>query len=116
MPEIGITSTPVIDLASNEIYVVAKTKEIVNNVTTFYQRMHVLDIRTGAENLSDPYFGAPITGENARYGLGIRGRIPDFDPMMQHQRSALTLANGLDLRFLGLALRHRKLSRICNGV
>src|SRR5271169_773206 len=61
VPEIGITSTPVIDLASNQIYVVAKTKEIVNNVTTFYQRMHVLDIRSGVENLSDLYFGAPIT-------------------------------------------------------
>src|SRR5271157_1240390 len=63
LPEIGITSTPVIDLTTNQIYVVAKTKEIVNNVTTFYQRIHVLDINSGAENLSNRYFGAPITAK-----------------------------------------------------
>jgi PQQ enzyme-like repeat protein len=95
VPEIGITSTPVIDLGSNQIYVVAKTKEIVNNATTFYQRMHVLDIRTGAENLSDRYFGAPITAKTPGTGSGSSGGYLTFDPRVQHQRSALTLSNGL---------------------
>lgn len=95
VPEIGITSTPVIDLASHQIYLVAKTKEIVNNVTTFYQRMHVLDIRTGKENLSDPYFGAPITAKTPGTGSGSQGGYLTFDPRMQHQRAALALANGL---------------------
>jgi len=95
VPEIGITSTPVIDLGSNQIYVVAKTKEIVNNVTTFYQRMHVLDIRTGVENLLDPYFGAPITAKTPGTGTGSSGGYLTFDPRVEHQRSALTLSNGL---------------------
>ena len=93
--EVGITGTPVIDLATNEIYMVAKTKEIVNNVTTYYQRLHVLDIRTGAENLTDIYFGAPIQAKTPGTGSGSMGGYLYFDPKMQHQRSALTLALGL---------------------
>jgi hypothetical protein len=94
-PEIGITSTPVIDLTSNEIYVVAKTKEIVDNVTTFYQRMHVLDIGTGAENLTDRYFGAPITAVTPGTGSGSVNGYLTFDPLVEHQRAALTLSNGM---------------------
>ena len=44
-PEVGITGTPVIDLSSNTLYVVANTKE--NGV--FFQRLHALDITSGAE-------------------------------------------------------------------
>lgn len=95
IPEIGITSTPVIDLTTNEIYVVAKTKEIVSGVTTtFYQRMHVLDIRTGVE-LSGPYFGAPISAKTPGTGLGSVGGYLIFDPKIQNQRASLALANGL---------------------
>src|SRR5271166_4112402 len=93
--EIGITSTPVIDLTSNEIYIVAATKEIVNNVTTFYNRMHVLDIATGVERLLGPYFGAPIKAKVPGTGSGSSGRYLTFDPLEQIQRSALTLSNGL---------------------
>jgi len=95
LPEVGITSTPVIDLASNQIYLVAKTKEIVNNNTTFYQRMHVLDIRTGVENLAGPFFGAPITAKTPGTGSGSVDGYLYFDPRFQGQRSALALANGL---------------------
>ena len=94
-PEIGITGTPVIDLTTNEIYVVAKTKEIVNGVTTFYQRMHVLDIRTGTEILVNPYFGAPITAKTPGTGAGSIGGYLTFNPRMQNQREALALANGI---------------------
>ena len=93
--EIGITSTPVIDLTSNEIYIVAATKEIVNNVTTLYNRMHVLDIRTGVEKLLGPYFGAPITAKTPGTGAGSSGGYLTFDPRVQIQRAALTLSNGL---------------------
>jgi hypothetical protein len=95
LPEIGITSTPVIDLPSNQIYLVAVTKEIVNNNTTFYQRMHVLDIRTGVENLAGPFFGAPITAKTPGTGSGSVDGYLNFDPRLQGQRSALALANGL---------------------
>ena len=50
-PKIGITSTPVIDLSAQAIYVVAHTKE--NG--SYYQRLHALNITTGAE-----MFGGPV--------------------------------------------------------
>ena len=93
--EIGITSTPVIDLATNQMYVIAATKEIYNNNTTFYQRMHVLDIRTGAEKLFGPYFGAPIQAKTPGTGSGSIDGYLYFDPLWENQRAALTMTNGI---------------------
>jgi hypothetical protein len=93
--DLGISSTPVIDLTSNEIYIVAATKEIVNGNTTFYQRMHVLDIRTGVEKTLGPAFGAPITAKVPGTGSGSVDGYITFDPKQELQRAALTLANGL---------------------
>src|SRR5262249_10888526 len=47
-PEYGITGTPVIDAATNTLYVVAHTREVVSAVPHFLLRMHALDIATGA--------------------------------------------------------------------
>ena len=84
--DIGITSTPVIDLTTNEIYIVAATKEIVNGNTTFYQRMHVLDISTGVEKFSGPFFGAPITAKVPGTGAGSVDGYITFDPVEELQR------------------------------
>ena len=87
VPEIGITSTPVIDTSSNTIYVVAKTKENGK----FFQRLHALDIATGAEK-----FGGPVVLKAAVPGTGdgsVNGMV-HYDPLRQHQRAALLLLNG----------------------
>ncbi len=87
-PEVGITSTPVIDASTGTIYVVAKTKENGN----FVQRMHALDITTGAEK-----FGGPVAIQASMPGAGVKndgsGNIV-FDPHINLQRSALLLLNG----------------------
>ncbi|MGH9521577.1 MAG: pyrrolo-quinoline quinone [Terriglobales bacterium] len=87
-PEVGITSTPVIDAAAGTIYVVAKTKESGKYV----QRLHALDITTGAERS-----GSPVVIQATMKGAGVvndgNGNIV-FDPHIANQRSALLLLNG----------------------
>jgi len=86
--EVGITGTPVIDLTSGTLYVVAATKE--NGA--FFQRLHALDISSGAEK-----FGGPVIIQAAVAGTGdgsSAGQIA-FDPLMNNQRPGLLLLNGL---------------------
>ncbi len=87
-PEIGIFSTPVIDLTTNTIFVVARTKES----GLFYQRLHALDLATGAEK-----FGGPVTIQATVTGTGSgqkKGKI-SFNSQLESQRAALLLQNGL---------------------
>ncbi|MBV9499237.1 MAG: RICIN domain-containing protein [Acidobacteriaceae bacterium] len=92
VPEIGITSTPVIDLAAGShgtIYVVAMSKDSRGN---YYQRLHALDITTGAEE-----FGGPVTINASYPGSGensSNGRVI-FDPKQYKDRAALLLLNGV---------------------
>jgi Chitobiase/beta-hexosaminidase C-terminal domain/Legume lectin domain len=78
VPEIGISSTPVIDPATGTIYVSAKTKE--NG--SFFQRLHALNIATGAEKFNGPVV---ISGTSS-------GQT--FNPLKQHNRPGLLLENG----------------------
>ena len=91
-PEIGITGTPVIDPATGTLYVVAKTKEISGSTTTYVQRLHALDIATGAEK-----FGGPVVIEASVPGLGqgTDGVNVPFDALHENQRPALLLSNGV---------------------
>jgi chitodextrinase len=100
-PEIGITGTPVIDPSTSTLYVVAKTKEVVGGTTTYVQRLHALDLATGAEK-----FGGPVTIQASVPGTGAGssgGRIT-FSALRENQRPALLLNNGavyFALGFLG---------------
>ena len=79
VPEIGITGTPVIDLSTNTMYVLAKTKE--NG--SFFQRLHALDITTGSEK-----FGGPVVIQ-----ASLQGK--KFDALRHGQRPGLLLQNGM---------------------
>ncbi len=90
VPKIGVTSTPVIDRASGTLYVVAKTKE--RGAGNFVQRLHALDLATGAEKLGGPVvISASVPGS----GDGSENGLIAFDPLRQHQRSSLALVNGV---------------------
>jgi hypothetical protein len=86
-PEIGITSTPVIDRSRGVIYVVAMSK----SGSTYFQRLHALDLTSGAE-----LFGGPRTIQASfpGTGAGSSGGSVVFDPKQYEERSALLLLNG----------------------
>ena len=84
--EIGITGTPVIDLSSGTMYVVAKTKEGTNYV----QRLHALDITTGAEK-----FGGPVLIQASVPGTGDGTSTVTFNALRENQRPGLLLNNGV---------------------
>ena len=87
-PEIGVTGTPVIDPATNTLYVVSKSE---GPAGTFHQRLHALDEFTGNEKFSGP---VNIAASVAGTGDGSVGGVLTFDPQNQHQRSGLALVNG----------------------
>ncbi|HEV3063634.1 MAG TPA: hypothetical protein VGY48_35675 [Vicinamibacterales bacterium] len=87
VPEIGITSTPVIDRSAGPngvIYVVAMSK--IAGTSTYFQRLHALDVTSGAE-----LFGGPrvIQATFSRNSTTVT-----FDPKKYEERAALLLANG----------------------
>jgi hypothetical protein len=91
-PEIGITATPVIDLTSGPngtIYIVAMSKDASSN---YYQRLHALDITTGAEEFGGP---VDIAGSYSGSGDNSRGGTVTFDPKQYKSRPGLLLQNGL---------------------
>ena len=90
-PEIGITATPVIDRmagAHGILYAVAMSK----NGSTYFQRLHALDITTGAKLEGGPVVVQatyPGTGANSSGGQVV------FDPKQYEERAALLLLNGV---------------------
>jgi hypothetical protein len=90
-PEIGVTSTPVIDRTAGAhgiLYAVAMSKK----GSTYFQRLHALDITTGAELEGGPVIVQatyPGTGANSSGGQVV------FDPKQYKERAALLLLNGV---------------------
>jgi hypothetical protein len=88
----GIIGTPVIDPATMTLYVVARTKELGFNTTNFVQKLHALDINTGAERSNSP---VTITATYPGTGTGSVSGVLTFDALRENQRSALALVNGI---------------------
>jgi hypothetical protein len=90
-PEVGITSTPVIDLKTGTLYALARTKvEHTFGDDEYYQHLHALAITTGVEK-----FGGPktITASVPGRGAGATNGQVRFDPLFQNPRASLLLAN-----------------------
>jgi len=90
-PEIGVTSTPVIDIKSGTLYVLARTM-IHHTVgdNEFFQHLHALAITTGVEKFGGPtLIAAAVAGK----GAGSKDGIVRFDALKENPRAALTLSN-----------------------
>jgi hypothetical protein len=90
-PEVGITSTPVIDIKTGTLYVLARTRiRHAVGQNEYFQHLHALAITTGVEKFGGPKL---ITASVPGRGAGRSNRQVDFDPLHENPRAALTLAN-----------------------
>jgi hypothetical protein len=87
-PEVGVTGTPVIDPATNTLYVVSKS--YTASGPTFYQRLHAIELATGNEKFSEP---ANIAATFA--GNGDGSSTTTFNAQTENQRPGLALVNGI---------------------
>jgi hypothetical protein len=87
--ETGVIGTPVIDPATKTIYVVSKS--VILSGRTFFQRIHALDLTTGAEKFGGP---VAISASVAGTGAGSSGGNVPFSAQTQLQRTGLALVNG----------------------
>jgi hypothetical protein len=99
--EVGIISTPVIDLATNTMYVVTFVRDTdletactPQNVTpcVYHHSLHALDITTGAEKFGGP---VQIAGSVPGEGVDSVDHTVTFNSHQQIQRAALLLSEGV---------------------
>jgi hypothetical protein len=89
-PEIGITSTPVIDRKlgpDGTLFTVGMTKDTSGN---YHQRLHALDLTTGAEVSGSP---TEITGSYPGTADPAQNGNVMFEPAKYAERAALLLLN-----------------------
>jgi len=91
-PEIGITPTPVIDLPSGTLYVLARTKENSGlfKETRYVQKLHALAITTGAEK-----FGGPKAIDAS--GFDSLRELPRAGLLLSNEQVYLTWGSSCDV-------------------
>jgi hypothetical protein len=87
-PEIGITSTPVIDRTRNAIYLIAVSKTSSGN---YIHRFHALDLTTGKELSGGP---TTITATYPGSGANSSNGNVVFDPKQYNERPGLLQIGG----------------------
>ena len=96
LPEVGILSTPVIDLSRQAMYVVSDTLEGVTPAI----RLHALSLADGKEMPNSPVeLAAVVNG----HGAGNSQGVLTFNPAIHLQRPGLALVNGII--YIGLGSR-----------
>ncbi|MCG7405715.1 MULTISPECIES: outer membrane protein assembly factor BamB family protein [Caballeronia] len=91
-PTIGVTATPVIDRTrgpNGAMYVVGMSKDASG---AYHQRIHALDVATGAELFNGP---TEIRATYPGNGAGSQNGTLTFDPGQYAERAALLLLNGV---------------------
>jgi hypothetical protein len=89
-PQVGITSTPVIDLSNGTMYVDAFTNDVPGQ-DIYSHHIHALNITTGADEMTPMLVAASVPGN----GVGGNGTTVTFSASQQLQRVALTLLDGV---------------------
>lgn len=87
-PIVGISGTPVINLANNTMYLVARTMETANGVVNYAIRMHALNITNGLEQAGSPVL---ICSSSGNAGCTFPGQTVVFAPQHQEGRPGLLL-------------------------
>jgi len=84
---VGIVSTPVIDPASNTMYVMTTNKD---GDGSYHHRLHALDLATGQDKVTptDVQASSPGNGTDS-----VNGQVP-FNNQTELQRAALLLSQG----------------------
>ncbi|HYK53503.1 MAG TPA: hypothetical protein VEV38_08230 [Candidatus Eremiobacteraceae bacterium] len=86
-PNVGITSTPVIDPSTNTMFLVTKVVD-PSPTRTWHQYIHAVDIGTGLDLPGSP---VEIQGQITTQG----GQVVTFNPLWQLNRPGLLLTNGV---------------------
>jgi hypothetical protein len=92
-PEVGITATPVIDIDTGTIFVLARTSTRKNILSAreYSQQLHALAITTGHEKFGGPVdISASIRGT----GQGSSSGKLSFNSLRENPRAALLLTKG----------------------
>jgi autotransporter-associated beta strand protein len=100
-PEVGITSTPVIDPSTNIIYVLPNTKEIVDGNAYYVQRLHAINVADGTDATASFVIGSTTNGNTNNTPISIPGSgdgnvngVVQFNALRENNRPALSLVNG----------------------
>jgi hypothetical protein len=103
-PEIGITSTPVIDPSTGTLYLEEKTKEVISGNTHYMHWLQAISVSNGAarfggpvviaDSIGDTYVSGPIVNGNGNSAHGLPSGEVGFDALRQMNRAALSLVNG----------------------
>lgn len=87
-PVVGITGTPVINLATNTLYAIVRTQETSGTTVNWVIRLHALNITSGAEQPGSPVVICSATGN---LGCYLNGNNVVFGPAHQESRPGMLL-------------------------